>query len=215
MGYYRGAGDCMYGRGDYYRGDYYQGDLWGSLKKIGGTIFGAAKGFVTGGPVGAVAGGAAALLKRPSIQTPAPSSFQFNSSRFVPDIGVRIGGPSGLQVGVFNPPPAPMLPQHFGPPVGTMLPPSQGGFIQACGIKGTRPNKAGYYKQVRRGDPSNVVYIPKGSVCVKTRRINIANGRALRRAVRRAQGFAKMARRVMTFVNARAPRGRAKFKRKR
>lgn len=49
----------------------------------------------------------------------------------------------------------------------------------------------------------------------KRRRMNVANPRALRRAIRRAQGFARLARKVLTFTSARAPRGRAKFKRRR
>lgn len=55
MGYYRG---------DYYRGDYYRGDLGGFFKKAAGVIGGAVKGFVTGGPLGAVGGAVGALTKR-------------------------------------------------------------------------------------------------------------------------------------------------------
>lgn len=47
---------------------------------------------------------------------------------------------------------------------------------------------------------------------VKNRRMNVTNSRALRRAIRRARGFAKLAKKVLTFVAAKAPAGRPKFK---
>lgn len=47
---------------------------------------------------------------------------------------------------------------------------------------------------------------------VRRRRMNVTNAKALRRAIRRARGFAKLAKKVLTFVDARAPRGRAKYK---
>ncbi len=50
---------------------------------------------------------------------------------------------------------------------------------------------------------------------VRNRRMRVTNPRALRRAIRRATGFARLARRVLHFTSPRAPRGRAIFKRKR
>lgn len=47
---------------------------------------------------------------------------------------------------------------------------------------------------------------------LRHRRMNPYNPKALRRAVRRAQSFAKMARKVLRFVSPQAPRGRAIFK---
>lgn len=86
-----------------------------------------------------------------------------------------------------------------------------------CMVKGRRLNKSTY---VTRGGgtsvwPEQIIIHPKGTECVKSRRMNVTNVRALRRSIRRANGFAKLARKVMTFVNAKAPKGRAKFKRKR
>ncbi len=49
---------------------------------------------------------------------------------------------------------------------------------------------------------------------VRNRRMRVTNPRALRRAIRRATGFARLARRVLHFTSPRAPRGRAIFKRK-
>jgi hypothetical protein len=44
------------------------------------------------------------------------------------------------------------------------------------------------------------------------RRMHVTNVKALRRAIRRAKGFERLARRVMHFTSPRPPRGRAVFK---
>lgn len=54
---------------------------------------------------------------------------------------------------------------------------------------GYHRNKSGYF--LKSGQ-----YVPKGSVCVKNRSMNVANGRALRRGLRRVAGFGKLARRA-------------------
>lgn len=46
----------------------------------------------------------------------------------------------------------------------------------------------------------------------KRRRMNVTNPRALRRAIRRARGFEKMARKVLGFTTPRKPKGRAFFR---
>jgi len=52
---------------------------------------------------------------------------------------------------------------------------------------GMRPNKSGYF---RRSPAGGVVFIDKGTVCVKSRRRNPLNPRALDRAVGRVASFA-------------------------
>lgn len=47
------------------------------------------------------------------------------------------------------------------------------------------------------------------------RRMNVTNVKALRRAIRRSKGFAKLARSVLTFTQPRAPKGKVTFKTKR
>ncbi len=47
---------------------------------------------------------------------------------------------------------------------------------------------------------------------VRNRRMRVTNPRALRRAIRRARGFERMARKVMHFVSPRAHKGRAVFR---
>lgn len=46
----------------------------------------------------------------------------------------------------------------------------------------------------------------------RRRRMNVCNVRALRRSIRRAEGFSRLARRVLRFTSPRPPRGRAIFK---
>ncbi len=201
MGYYQG-GDCMYGRGDYYRGDYYRGDpgLFSFVGKAIRTV-----GNIVPGPVGAIAkavGGVIAGPQQKSVQGTALAPYDPPGR----DIGIRVGGPSGFQFGAFNPQGG-QLPQV---PGGTqvMIP-----GIGLCSIRGTHANKSTY---VTRGGgtshwPQGLMVHPKGTTCVKNRRINVANPRALRRAIRRAQGFAKLARRVLSFTGARV-KGKTRFK---
>lgn len=209
MGYYSGRGDCMYGRGDYYRGDYYRGDpgIFGSIGKALGGIARVA-GAILPGPIGTVARFAGGILpggKSAAQGTAlAPAGL---TGPFTPGAGIQVHGPfgTGIGVGTFGPD----LPQQ---PTGTLTP--GGAFLPGCQLKGFRPNKSSYFRAVP-GSPMQGVLVPKGSVCVKSRRLNVANPRALRRAIRRAQGFAKLSRRVLSFVSAKAPKGRPKFRRKR
>lgn len=53
-----------------------------------------------------------------------------------------------------------------------------------------------------------------GSRCVKNRRMNVANGRALSRAVRRLHHFARKYRKVVGFVSPRKPKGRMYFRKR-
>jgi len=61
---------------------------------------------------------------------------------------------------------------------------------------------------------------PKGGRCpssphlVRNRRMNVANGRALSRAVRRLHHFARKYRKVVGFVSPRKPKGRMYFRKK-
>jgi hypothetical protein len=61
---------------------------------------------------------------------------------------------------------------------------------------------------------------PRGGHCpstphlVRNRRMNVANGRALSRAVRRLHHFARKYRKVVGFVSPRKPKGRMYFKKR-
>lgn len=74
----------------------------------------------------------------------------------------------------------------------------------------------------RRAPPEGMEGLPRGyhisrktGKVVRNRRMRVTNPRALRRAIRRANGFARLARRVLHFTSPRRPRGRAVFKRHR
>jgi hypothetical protein len=55
----------------------------------------------------------------------------------------------------------------------------------------------------------------KHGMWVRNRRMNPCNGRALRRAIRRAHAFERMAKHVIGFSSPRKPKGHMYFKRKR
>jgi hypothetical protein len=69
-------------------------------------------------------------------------------------------------------------------------------------MRGYRLNKSTYITRgggTSRWAPGISVH-PKHTEFVKSRRMNVGNARALRRALRRARGFAKLARRVLVAV---------------
>jgi len=162
-------------------GDYrtygYAGDpgflssLWKGIKKVAVPIIGG----LIGGPIGAVVAGAAG--RTPAVQVP------------------RAGFP-GVGMGF-------QLPA----PPGWTFPPGMNG---GAGAKG--PSMPGWKPPGTQGQ----VYPPgQGGPCpaagyhwakdgsgrmVRNRRMNVANPRALRRSMRRVQGFEKLARRTISFT---------------
>jgi hypothetical protein len=83
-------------------------------------------------------------------------------------------------------------------------------------MRGFRPNKSTYAVRgggTSRWGPAGMVrIITKGTVPVKNRRMNVANPRALRRGLRRAAGFVKLARRAHVRLAAFTGRGKSKRK---
>lgn len=166
-----------YGRGDYYRGDYYRGDLLGALGRV---VRGAVRSLP--GPAGVIAravvpeGSAAvpSVARVPNLPAPA-----FEASGQVERFqGIRgslvTGSPQGQVV------------------MGTMA------GAKGCTIKGYHLNKSGYYRRTPTG---GVTYIEKNSACVRNRHMNPTNGRALRRALRRATSFKKIAIRTIRLID--------------
>lgn len=178
-----------YRAGDYYRGDYYRGDLFGFVKKIGGAALGLiSKGAL--GPLPALLAGAAQHPK--------------TAGRVIAAGGALLPGPTGLAISATGTALSKVAERFEEPPVSMMNYPATnggyggGGMAVMCPTKGTRMNKSTY---VTRGGgtsrwPSELIVHPKGTECVKSRRLNVANPRALRRALRRAAGFVKLARRA-------------------
>jgi len=169
MSYYRSP------MGDYKTYGYgQQGDLkrlWRSVRSVAAPIIGG----LIGGPFGAVAGAALAGRSKAPALPPPPTSF--------PGVGIQAGFIGGAVPAV----------------------------VRAAGrVLGGRAGAAG----AAAGAATAMVMGPNGEACcapgyhpakdgsgrcVRNRRMNIANPRALRRAMRRAQGFEKMAKRIINF----------------
>jgi len=81
----------------------------------------------------------------------------------------------------------------------------------ATGILG-----AGVLGYAGRGRFKGIKYARPGTPLVgegrRRRRMNVTNVHALRRSIRRAQGFSKLAKRVLRFTSPKPPRGRAVFR---
>lgn len=200
MGYYRG---------DYYRGDYYRGDFLGIGKALGGLAK-AGLGLVTGGlsniafdTLGKITHANTAHPSLPAPKTRALIGPTAPPSQF----GLINFGGQGTQGGLINfagggPPPAALT----------------AGLPSVPGMKGYHLNKTTYETRgggtSRWGGSGNLQIHPKGSVLVRNRRMNVGNARALKRALRRAGGFARLARRVMSFTHPKSGRGHFKFKRR-
>jgi len=127
------------------------------------------------------------------------SAFKFIKKKVLPWAGAIIGGPVGVAVGALGgavaatrKPATPALP----PPPGSI-----GGAVSFPG--GTTVSVAGVIPHAGIG-----AHAPSGyhldkatrSRWVRNRRMNVANPRALRKAMRRVQGFEKLAKRTITFT---------------
>lgn len=203
---YAYQGDNCYRRGDYYRGDYYRGDP-GFLSSVGKLAAGALK--IVAAPFNpAAAIGLGMSLFKPSVRqgtalAPMPKG---QLPTFAGPTQIALGGFGGMNI--------------MAPPPGGYVSPAGAQAVamaKACGVKGVHANKSTY---ITRGGgtshwPQELIVHAKGSECVRIRRMNVANPRALRRSLRRLSGFAKLARRVLHFTSPRAARGRPAFRFKR
>jgi len=185
-----------YYMGDYYQGDYYRGDP-GLFSFVGKALGGIAK---VG--VGLVKGfaGIPSAPQVPLSLTSVPT-FQLPTQLPTPP---RIDVPQGTPGATPTP--------GIGGVLSRILPGGMSGYSlgAGCTIKGTHNNRSTY---VTRGGgtsrwPQSVQVHPKGTECVKNRRMNVANPRALRRALRRAYGFEKLAMRTIRLIH---PKKKASF----
>lgn len=180
-----------------------QGDP-GLLGAIGGALKGAVTGFIAGGPGGALAGAAIGGVKgafedddpapRPSVPTiaapaprlPAPSPFP------VPQLPApTLPGPGAIAAP--TPAPAPVMApgtngRRAGFKPGGKFAMTPAGTIFPCPA-GTRSNKSGYF--LKSG-----AFIQPGSRCVKIRRRNPLNPRALDRAISRLESAKKASEKI-------------------
>ncbi len=160
-------------------GDYktygYAGDpgwlssLWKGIKKVAPTIIGG----LIGGPVGAVIGAGAAGAGGGGVpMKPTPGIY-----------GGALTFPGGTQIGMGYQPGA-MVPGQGRLPPYTAAGPG----VLPMGGRGGQMVPSGYH------------FAKDGSGrLVRNRRMNVANPKALRRAMRRAQGFEKLAKRAINF----------------
>ncbi|HTD71868.1 MAG TPA: hypothetical protein VK647_15575 [Gemmatimonadales bacterium] len=202
MGYYAGG---------YYAGGYYAGGFLGNLfTGVKGVVGGAIGGFIKGGPIGALTGAAKGTIgaitqniQSETLGAGGTSTGLTPALQKQHDDALKRGGT----------PPKPVGTQIIVPP-GTgmgLMPMMTGGMV----MRGYRLNKSTY---VTRGGGTSrwmpgIAIHPKHTELVKSRRMNVANPRALRRALRRAQGFAKLARRFIV-VSHRFKKGRKGVRRK-
>jgi len=95
-------------------------------------------------------------------------------------------------------------------PIGASLPPPAT-FPMALG-PGPRARPGPVVVVPRRGTFEPTEVMTPGHGLPRRRRMNVGNARALRRAIRRARGFEKLARKVMGFTSPRKPKGRSYFR---
>lgn len=193
MPYY--TGDAVHYRGDYYRGDYYRGSIFsfvgkalGGVAKVGVNLVRSQLGLQA--PAPSFPG---VNYPVPQLQAPAQTGF------------INIGG-QGPQTGLLN----------FGGP-GPIAQPMIGPGGMPI-MRGYHLNRSTYETRgggtSRWGAAGHLAVHQKGTVLVRNRHRNVGNARALKHALSRVSGFARLARRVMTFTHPRAGKGHFKFRRK-
>lgn len=187
-----------------------------------GGLIGGITGFLTGGPIGAVAG----VIGGASAGGGAGGALQAGVYRGLPQAGgtssAALPSVAGPQFGGF--------PQYFRPggargfaavptdmgaggDTGTAMVSTATGTALACTTKGQHLNKSHYFRKPH-GLAENIshwgggIEVDKGTVCVKNRRMNVGNTRALRHALRRARGFEKLAMRTIRILH---PTKRGRF----
>ncbi len=169
-----------------------------------GKVFGGIKGFVTGGPGGALAGVLSSGKAKAGIPRSAVDSAII-SERYGP------GGAFGSKTTkIYTEPGGMGSYDHVN--VSPMQVPALMG--AACPI-GYRLNKSTYITRgggtSRWGAAGSIAIHPKGTTCVKRRRRNVGNARALRRAISRVKGFVKLARKAHSLVGGGRRKGKTKM----
>lgn len=178
-----------YYQGDYYRGDYYQGSplaLIGGALKLGSKLV-----------KPAVKIGSKVVKAVGKVLAPGTSKTVQREVGTAVTVGTGVGiGTSIAKKVLGGGTPTPMVTHEEAKNGG-------GGFVSsgACG-RGPRLD--------RDGVPCAKKYGGRGC----SHRMNVANPRALRRSIRRARGFAKLARKVLSFPISKPPKGRALFRKR-
>jgi len=186
VGYYASRGDFYTGRTGYYRGD---PGFFSSLGGIFKSVLPVAKAVL-----GAVYPGAGAVMgamdagQARATQQLAPPHYPLSGASRAPitaSMGRRIGGYAKAGAGTL----ATWARNTM------MHSPPAAGAAYTGGVP-TAMRGRGYAGGGRR------------------KRMNVTNSKALRRAIRRAKGFEKLAKRVLGFASPHKPKGRVYFKAK-
>jgi len=148
--------------------------LGGLFGKIGGFAARTAGRFFSGGPISAVTGGIREVAGGGRQPPRLPPTSTFAAPR---TLGGGFAGPRG-GMPIVERPTVTQEARANAAALGLVCPP------------GERPNKSRYHLL----DGS---LIEPGTRCVKARRIEVGNATALRRAIRRENGFAKLAKRAL------------------
>lgn len=151
-----------------------------------GKIAGGVIGAGIGGPIGAVAGAILTGAGSGGGGVKAPSPIGTTGI-----FGPRTLIPGAIQMPTFGP-------ASPGPGSGSSLIPHM-----ACG--------PGYHNAKTKGPLGGLL----ASKCVRNRRMNVANTRALRRSIRRLKGFEKLARRTLSITSPGPKKFRIKARRRR
>jgi hypothetical protein len=211
-----------YYRGDYYRGDYYRGDgLFSTLGGLAKKALGVVARTGLGGPV---IGAVNAVVNRPrglSLREAAPGLPSMNPLAMPLAAGRQaatlfMGGENyAAQTATGQGPGTAMSPYRPGP-LGAPWGRTVMGELSPAAVaiyKGTHVNRSSYYRRMPDG---GVAFIEKGSVAVPNRRMNPCNGTALKRALRRAVAFKRVAMKSIRLVDAgKRPKKFAGFKTRR
>jgi hypothetical protein len=199
-------------QGDYYAGDYYAGD--GILSSVGKFVTGAAKSALKlAFPVPAAV---ATAITAGKMVNPAASPLSTIGAiaPFFPTLAnTLVPAPMPPMLPMVAPPMA--LGGYPTSPLGTPLSPvGMAKYAAQFMMTGYHPNKSTYATRgggTSRWGPAGMIQVhPKGTVLVKRRRMNVANPRALRRGLRRAAGFVKLARRAHVKLAAFTGRGKTR-----
>lgn len=170
---------------------------------LGKTLIGGVTGFLTGGPAGAVIGGVTSAVG--GSRAPSTGSGSLSSSALPMSTLGRFAAPTQIRgftaIGNAMPGTGPgPMPGVGGGTSSTAPRVSSAGGTVAKDASGSCP--AGYHP----GKQKSMLH-PFGG-CVKNRHMNVTNPKALRRALRRAYGFEKLAMRTIRLIH---PKKRASF----
>lgn len=130
------------------------------------------------------------------------SAFKFLKKKILPVVGRVIGGPIGTIVGTVGgviaatPAGRPAAPPAVPPPgsIGGALTFPGGARVSVAGVLPTHAAMGAHAPSGYHLDKAT------RSRWVRNRRMNVANPRALRKAMRRVQGFEKLAKRTISFT---------------